>query len=179
MLQSIGSQRVGHEWATDLIWSDLRLHTKFLLRTNAHRKWHPVQIITTLNFICTIYLNITRNSYYFKDLCHFNEIILMRVKWRNLKCYVYLKKHALLLWDCVCILSCLTLCSPIDCSLPRLLCPWSFPGKNTGAGRHFLLQGVFLTQRSNLCLPILLHWRVDSLPLHHLGSSCYFEKFTE
>ena len=24
----------------------------------------------------------------------------------------------------------------------RLLCPWNFPGKNTGVGRHFLLQGV-------------------------------------
>ena len=23
----------------------------------------------------------------------------------------------------------------------RLLCPWDFPGKNTGAGEHFLLQG--------------------------------------
>ena len=28
----------------------------------------------------------------------------------------------------------------------RLLCPWDFPGKNTGAGCHFLLQGIFLTQ---------------------------------
>ena len=27
----------------------------------------------------------------------------------------------------------------------RLLCPWVFPGKNTGVGCHFLLQGVFLT----------------------------------
>ena len=23
----------------------------------------------------------------------------------------------------------------------RLLCPWNFPGKNTGAGCHFLLKG--------------------------------------
>ena len=23
----------------------------------------------------------------------------------------------------------------------RLLCPWNFPGKNTGVGRPFLLQG--------------------------------------
>ena len=23
----------------------------------------------------------------------------------------------------------------------RLLCPWDFPGKNTGVGCHFLLQG--------------------------------------
>ena len=27
--------------------------------------------------------------------------------------------------------------------------PWDSPGKNTGAGCHFLLQGNFLTQRSN------------------------------
>ena len=27
----------------------------------------------------------------------------------------------------------------------RLLCPWDFPGKNTGVGCHFLLQGIFLT----------------------------------
>ena len=27
-----------------------------------------------------------------------------------------------------------------------LLCPWNFPGRNTGVGCHFLLQGFFLTQ---------------------------------
>ena len=27
-----------------------------------------------------------------------------------------------------------------------LLCPWNFPGKNTGVGCHFLLQGIFLMQ---------------------------------
>ena len=36
----------------------------------------------------------------------------------------------------------------------RFLCPWDFPGKNTGVGFHFLLQGIFLTQGSN---PSLLH----------------------
>ena len=39
----------------------------------------------------------------------------------------------------------------------RLLCPWDFPGKNTGVGCYFLLQGIFPTQGSNLCL---LHWQV-------------------
>ena len=29
---------------------------------------------------------------------------------------------------------------------PRLLWPWNFPDKNTGAGCHFLLQGIFPTQ---------------------------------
>ena len=32
----------------------------------------------------------------------------------------------------------------------RLLCPWDFPGKNTRMGCHALLQGIFLTQGSNL-----------------------------
>ena len=39
-----------------------------------------------------------------------------------------------------------------DCSLPHapgLLCPWDFPGKNTGVGCRFLLQGIFWTQESN------------------------------
>ena len=34
----------------------------------------------------------------------------------------------------------------------RLLCPWNSPGKNTGAGSHSLLQGIFPTQGLNLCL---------------------------
>ena len=34
-----------------------------------------------------------------------------------------------------------------------------FPGKNTGAGFHFLLQGIFPTQGSNTCLLCLLHCR--------------------
>ena len=32
----------------------------------------------------------------------------------------------------------------------RLLCPWDSPGKETRVGCHALLQGVFLTQGSNL-----------------------------
>ena len=47
-----------------------------------------------------------------------------------------------------------------------LLCSY-FPGKNTAVGSHFRLQGIFLTQGSNLHL---LYWQVDSLPLSHLGS---------
>ena len=45
----------------------------------------------------------------------------------------------------ICILSyliaqsCPTLCDPMD---TRLLCPWDSPGKSTGVGCHFLLQGT-------------------------------------
>ena len=38
----------------------------------------------------------------------------------------------------------------------RLLCPWDFPGKNTGVGSCSLLQEIFPTQRSN---PGPLHCR--------------------
>ena len=47
----------------------------------------------------------------------------------------------------------------------RFLCPWNFPGKNTGAGYCFLLQGIFPTQGSNPSLLHLLHWQADSLLL--------------
>ena len=40
--------------------------------------------------------------------------------------------------------------------LPRFLCPWNSPGKNTGVGCHSLLQEIFLIQGLNLCL---LHCR--------------------
>ena len=75
-------------------------------------------------------------------------------------------------------LSRLTLCDP----MPGILC--SPPGSSvhgilqarvlewvaialskTAVGSHILLQGIFLTQGSNLHL---LHWQADSLPLSHL-----------
>uniref|UniRef100_A0AC11DIY9 Methionine sulfoxide reductase B2 n=1 Tax=Ovis aries TaxID=9940 RepID=A0AC11DIY9_SHEEP len=51
-----------------------------------------------------------------------------------------------------------------------LLCPWDSPGKNTGAGCHFLLHGTFLTQDLN---PNLLHCQMDSLPLSQPFSGIY------
>ena len=64
--------------------------------------------------------------------------------------YIYLLEQALL-WISihVCSQSSPTLCDPID---PRFLCPWDSPCRNTGVGCHGLLQGIFLTQGSNLCL---------------------------
>ena len=34
----------------------------------------------------------------------------------------------------------------------RLVCPWNFPGKNTGVCCHFPLQGIFPTQALNACV---------------------------
>ena len=40
----------------------------------------------------------------------------------------------------------------MDCSSPGSSVHGESPGKNTGVGCHFLLQGIFLTQGLNLCL---------------------------
>ena len=83
MLQSMGSQRVGHNWATELNWTE------------------KVKIIQL----------------------------------------------------------CLTLATPQTV--------WNSPGKNTGVGSHFLLQGIFPTQGSN---PGLLHCKQILYHLSHQGS---------
>ena len=67
---------------------------------------------------------------------------------------------------------CVYVCSIISDSLwshglwpTRLLCPWNFPGKNTGVGCHVPLQGIFLTRDWThvFCVSctgrqILYHW---------------------
>ena len=53
-----------------------------------------------------------------------------------------------------CVLShfCPTLYDPTGCSPPGSSVHGNSPGKNTGVGCHVLLQGIFLTQGSNLHL---------------------------
>ena len=50
------------------------------------------------------------------------------------------------------VAQCLTLCNRMDCSLPGFSVHRDYSGKNTEVGCHFLLQGIFLTQGSNLSL---------------------------
>ena len=70
-------------------------------------------------------------------------------------------------WHVLCLVAllCLTLCDPMDCSLPGSSVHGDSAGKNTGMG--ILLQGIFPTQGLNLGLPhcgqILYH-------LSHKGS---------
>ena len=63
----------------------------------------------------------------------------------------------------------------MDYSPPGSFCPWESPGKNTGAGYHFLIQGKphpgyhFLIQDQAID-PATQALQVDSAPLSHLGS---------
>ena len=66
----------------------------------------------------------------------------------------------------------------------RLLCPWNFPGKDTGAGCHDLLQGIFLIRGSNPRSLCHLQWQAGSLPLgpcakpREMVTKCYKEEIT-
>ena len=74
---------------------------------------------------------------------------------RNPKAQRFFPKLYLIYTVCLfSLLSCVQLLQPHGLYPTRLLCPWDFPGKNTGVGCHFLLQGIFPTQGSN---PSLLH----------------------
>ena len=61
---------------------------------------------------------------------------------------------------CVCVYThmhistqlCPILCSPHGLWPAMLLCPWDFPGQNTGLGCKSLLQGILPTQGSNSSL---------------------------
>ena len=67
---------------------------------------------------------------------------------------------------------CPTLCDSMDCIAHRVPLSVEFSRQEYGVGCHFLLQGIFPTQRSNPSLLCLLHWLSDYLPLLHLGSNC-------
>ena len=68
---------------------------------------------------------------------------------------------------------------PLALSPMELLCPWNFPGKKTGVGCHFQLQGIFLTQGLNLCLLCLLSWQANSLSLVPLEKPPIFLAFLQ
>ena len=84
---------------------------------------------------------------------------------RHRGCEVHCIKYSFIGY-CLVSKLCPTLLWPPRTVAPRLLCPWDFPGKNSGGGCYFLLQGIFPTQELKPCL---LHL-ADSFPMSHQGS---------
>ena len=82
------------------------------------------------------------------------------------------------MWSAACSVSRVCYLRPHRLWPTKLLCPWNFPGKNTGVSCNFPLQGIFLTQGLNPQLLYLLHWQMGSSPLHHQGSPTVCEGFT-
>ena len=71
---------------------------------------------------------------------------------------------------CLVAQSCLTLCDPMDCSLPGSSVHGDFPGKNTRVDCHALLQGIFPTQGLNPGVP---HCRPILCCLSHQGNPLF------
>ena len=176
-LQSIGSLRVGHDQAASLSLFTL-MHWR--------RTWQPTQCSCLENprdggaWWAAVYVVAqSRTRLKWLSSSSSNSIYRTEMYMYICKCvYIYIFVVVLVIKLCLTLF--LTPWSsrgplgphdPIDPS--RLLCPWDFPGKNTGVGCHFFLQGIFLTQGLNL---YLLHWQMDSLPLSHQGSLYLYNK---
>ena len=68
---------------------------------------------------------------------------------------------------CLVAQSCLTLCNPMECSLPGSSVHGDSPSQNTGVGCHALLQVIFPSQELNPGLP---HCRQILYRLSYSGS---------
>ena len=105
----------------------------YLILINLHLNNHMQLVVTVLEDSFRKSLSQHLHSHYFQMIS-----ILCKV----------LRSDSML-WSvlCCCLVtkSCLTLLQPHGLSPTTLLCPWNFPGKNTGVSCHSLLQGIFLT----------------------------------
>ena len=95
----------------------------------------------------------------------------MWVHLKSLGIYIYIYMYVCL--SAKSFQSCPALCDPVDYSPPGSSVLGDSPGKNTVVGCHALLQGIFLTQGSNMHLLCLLCWQVGSLPLAPPGKPIY------
>ena len=186
-----------HPWAWGL--SDLCLSLFLLIFLSLPNYQYQLSTYLSHIYLPTYYLDIDRTIYYLliypyleQTLGHSGgqKSLVGRVghdlvtqqqqqKFYFSIIYLFFNIHLSLCQWCVCVCS-VTPSSPTlrphGLESARFLCPWNFPGKNTGTGCYFLLQGIFLTQRSNLHFLCLLRWQADSLSLGHLESllSTYF-----
>ena len=96
------------------------------------------------------------------------EMLVFQGKFNSdsmLELFLWLAFHCFCYYGVHLCLSCLTFSDSTDC---RLLYPWNFPGKKTGVGCYFLLQGVY--SNSGIELVVSCVSSRQTLTLSHLGS---------
>ena len=142
------------------------LYASACLRENSQRK----DLVPSHVTLCRVKVNISiymafepflsvlhqpsKHNYLFLENCLFLENVG--------KEYITLLEVFLFFFFCVFLI--------LQNGATRLLCPWDFPGKDTGVGCHFLLQEIFLIQGLN---PGLLHCR-QTLPSEPPGKPQFY-----
>ena len=140
-LQSMGSQRVRHNWVTSMSMSHI---CTWLLEKPLLWLCEPLSAkwCLLLNMLCRFVIAfLPRSKRLLIPWLQLPSTVVLVWKWSHSVVSNSLQSHGL--WP------------------TRLLCPWDSPGKNAGVGCHFLLQGIFLTQGLNLGL---LHCRQTFYP---------------
>ena len=118
-----------------------------------HLDTHKLYFFFSINFFTNLYGPKITESLSVSHLLSFHLIP------RNLCCV-----------PCLVTQSCLTLCDPMDYSLPGPSVHGDSPGKSTGVGCCAFLQGTFPTQGSNPALP---HYKRILYHLSHKGSPIF------
>ena len=98
---------------------------------------------------------------------HWSSFLYWLYFFHSIKCFAYCLLFSFYCFSYFSVCSVVQLLATHGLQPSRLLCPWNFPGKNTGADCPFLLQGIFLSQWINPCFLCFLHWQVESLTLCH------------
>ena len=145
-LPSVGSHRVWHDWS-DLAAAAAAAAAftgeRWDMRQNHWRFWFP---------FCHVHI------LYFGTYNNSSNIYFLIDKPRRLKLVRFLGSLVISQWKkrwgfrkgIVLLVSAGRSASdslrPYGLSSARILCPWNSPGKNTGVGKHSLLQGIFSTQ---------------------------------
>ena len=81
--------------------------------------------------------------------------------------------------QCMCVLSRVWLFATHGPLLDRFLRPWDSPGKNTGVGCHFLLQGIFPSWGWNSRLLCLLCWQAGYYYFFFFATSATWESLNK
>ena len=154
MLQSRSSQSVRQNWATEQQLSEL-LKTPVVFHMFGLCDLLPISF-KSLQFNSAAPDTIPKSPLQSREQCPSNSHYILYM----------------------CMLNCSVMSNSLwshGLSPTRLLCPWDSPGKNTGVGCHFLLQGIFLTEGSNQggCSPALqadffYHWAIRKTILYIL-----------
>ena len=124
----------------------------------------------------SIHVEITNMQWLVNKWEFYFAIVLIFEKLGNLICSMNLPCYLSISFvNCVCVKSLSHVQLFVTPVVHRAPLSMDSPGKNTGVGCHFLLQGIFPTQGWN---PSLLHCRQTLYPLSHQGSLLLTDLFT-